>query len=532
MNVPSAWRPLLAALVLSLAAGVAALPAAAETVLHRGNGSEPQTLDQAHAATGSEKSILQDLYEGLTVHDAAGKLAPGSAESWTVSDDGLVYTFRIRDTAKWSNGDSVTADDFVFSFRRIVNPTVAASYPDILFPIHNAVAINTMEEPVDTLGVHAIDAKTLEIVLEHPTPWFLEALAHPAALPVHQATVEALGADFTRPGTMVSNGAFMLAEDAAGDHVTVVRNPDYWDAATVRLDKVVFYPSEDQAAAVRRFAAGALDLNRGFPPDEAAALADRFGRDVVQMTPSLSAEYYVFDTRRPPFDDARVRQALSMAIDRTALARIVSVPVLPLYSLVPPGIAGYAPADAPYVTLTQAAREGKARALLADAGYDPGGEPLNIEIRYNTGEDHARVAAAVAGMWTALGAEVKLTPVATREHYAALQNGDAFSVARAGWTAAYADPEGFLALAVSTAGLFIYSRFADAGYDALVTESAGAADPATRTRDLHAAEAILMRDQPVAPLLVNAASWLVSDKVKGWQANVVDDHLSRYLAIE
>ena len=527
MTFPFAGRAVVTALVLAAALATASVADAA--VLHRGNGSEPQTLDPAHAATASETAILQDLYEGLTVYDAAGEVVPGVAESWTVSDDRLVYTFHLREAAKWSNGDPVTAEDFVFALRRIADPKTAARYADLLYPIRNAVAINALGEPADTLGVRAINARTLEITLERPTARFPALLAHPAALPMHRATVAAAGADFGKAGTAtVSNGAFMLSGEAADDRLTLVRNPAYWDTGNVRLDAVEYYPTDDEIAAIRRFAAGELDLNYGFPPDQAAALSERFGRDAVRMTPTLSVEYYAFDTRRPPFDDARVRRALSLAIDRDALARMSSAPMLPLASLIPPDIPGYTAADSD----TAAGHGEAARQLLSEAGYGEGGRQLKVEIRYNDSGDHGRIAAGVASMWTALGAEVKLTAAATEAHYAALQKGDPFSVARVGWTAACPDPESLLSLAASTTTLPNYSHYADAEFDERLAKAAGETDAAANAEDLREAEAILLRDQPMAPLLVAAAPWLVSAKVKGWQDNAANAHLSRFLAVE
>ena len=525
-------------LALALASGTfAATSASAEVVLHRGNGGEPQTLDQAHTSIDLEANVLKDLYEGLTVYDAAGKIIPGAAESWTISDDGLTYTFKIRDAAKWSNGDPVTADDFVYSFRRIENPKEAAGYANILYPIKNAEAINTAkpEKPValDTLGVKAVDAKTLEITLERPTPYFITLMAHQTALPFHKAEIEKAGADFVKPGTMVSNGAFMLTENVANDHVTVAKNPNYWDAANVKLDKVIFYPTDDQAAAVRRFQAGELDLNYYFPTDQLKFLRDSLGTDQVHIPPSLAVYYYAVDERQPPFDDLNVRLALSMAIDRDFLGQSVfSGAQLPLYSFVPPGIPGYEPATADFASMSQLDREDKAKELLKTAGYGPGGKPLNIEIRYNTNDNHKKVATAVADMWKALGATVTITNSDTKSHYAYLQEGGKFSAARAGWTADYPDPENFLALYVSTNTTFNYGHYNNPAYDKLMAQSYTERDPAKRYQLLHDAEALLMKEQGVIPLMVYASPWLISKKVHGWQDNAANEHLSKYLTLE
>ena len=429
-------------------AAFAATSASAEVVLHRGNGGEPQTLDQAHTSIDVEANVLKDLYEGLTVYDAAGAIIPGMAESWKLSDDGLTYTFKLRADAKWSNGDPVTANDFIYSFRRVEDPKTAAGYATILYPIKNAEAINTAtaEKPMaaDQLGMKAIDDKTLEITLERPTPYFIELLSHQAALPVHPASVEKFGDDFVKPGNMVSNGAYMLTENVANDHITLVKNPNYYDVASLKIDKVIYYPTEDQAAAIRRFQAGELDLQYNFPADQMEYLKGSLG-DQVHVGARLSTYYYAFDTRHEPFSDVRVRRALAMAIDRDFLAdKIYSDAQLPAYSFVPPGISGYTPAKADFASMSQLDREDEAKKLLTEAGYGPGGKPLKIEIRYNTNANHEKVATAVADNWKALGAQVTLMNLDVKSHYAYLQEGGSFDVARAGWIADYADPENFL----------------------------------------------------------------------------------------
>ena len=509
----------------------------AEIVLHRGNGGEPQTLDQAHTSIDVESNILKDLYEGLTVYDAGGTIKPGVAESWTISDDGLTYTFKLRADAKWSNGDPVTAGDFVYSYRRIEDPKTAAGYATILYPIKNAEAINTAkaDKPMapDQLGIRAVDDKTLEITLERPTPYFLQLMAHQTALPVHRATVEKFGPDFVKPGNLVSDGAYALAEDVANDHITLTKNPNYYGAASVKIDRVIYYPTEDQAAAIRRFEAGELDLQYNFPADQIEFLRKQLGADAVHVAPNLATYYYVFDMRHPPFDDARVRRALSMAVDRDFLsAKIYAGAQLPSYSFVPPGIAGYTPAPADFGSLSQLDREDEAKKLLTEAGYGPGGKPLKIEIRYNTNANHQKVATAVADNWKELGAEVSLVNLDVKSHYAYLQEGGTFDVARAGWNADYADAENFLFLCISTNKTFNYAHYDSAAFDGLMAQSYKERDPVARAKILHDAEAVLMQDQPIAPLMVNASLWLISPKVKGFVDNAVNDHLTRYLSLQ
>jgi oligopeptide transport system substrate-binding protein len=510
-----------------------AFPALAETTIRRGNGGEPQTLDPAHISINVEGFVVRDLTEGLTVYDRAGRIAPGAAENWTISDDGTVYRFKIRDGAKWSNGDPLTAEDFVFSMRREVDPKEAAEYASILYPIKNAEAVNTSKAAVDALGVMAIDAKTLEITLERPTPYFLQLLAHYAAFPVHPASVAKFGKEFTKPGNLVTNGAFMLTEYVANDHITAVKNPNYWDAGNVKIDKVIFNPSEDQATTERMFAAGELDIVFNFQADQTDFLRGKHGKDQVLVGPSLSTYYYIFDNRHPPFDDVRVRQALSMAVDRDFLAgKIYSGTQLPAYNLVPPGMEGYSGPVVEWASMDQLDREDKARELLKEAGYGEGGKPLKIEIRYNTNENHKKVATAVADMWKELGIEVTMQNLDVKAHYAYLQEGGAFDVARAGWAADYADPENFLNLLVSTNTTFNYGHWKNADFDALMKQSYAERDAAKRMAVLAKAEKLMLDSVPIAPFMNTADAWLVSRKVKGFEMNSVNEHLTRYLSMD
>lgn len=510
-----------------------ASPALSEAVLHRGNSGEPQTLDQSQTSIDIEAFIVKDLYEGLTVYDADGKIVPGAAESWTVSDDGLVYTFKLRADAKWSDGSPVTAEDFVFSMRRVEDPKTAAGYANILYPIKNAQKVNKGEAKLEELGVKSVDEKTLEITLEQPTPFFIELLSHQTALPINKASFEKNGAEFVKPGKLVGNGAFKLTEHVPNDHLTVVKNENYWDAANVKLDKVIFYPIDDQAANVRRYEAGELDLVYNFSSDQIDRLRAANPKQ-VHVTPAAATYYYPFDTRTEPFNDVRVRRALSMSVDRDFLANeIYDGTKLPVYSLVPPGLESYGDPEKPdFAGLSQLDREDKAVELMKEAGYGEGGKPLNIELRYNTNPNHERVATAVADMWKkTFGATVTLMNLDISSHYAYLQEGGKFNVARAGWTADYADAENFLNLNVSTNKTFNYGHYENPEFDALMKKSYAERDPAARSKILHEAEALIARDQPIAPLMNDANLWLVADKVKGWGDNPNNEHLSKYLSI-
>lgn len=533
MNTHRFLRTLSATLIAGSMLAVLATPSLAEVVIRRGNGGEPQTLDQAHISIDVEGFIVRDLFEGLTIFDPHGKVIPGVAESWTLSDDGTVYTFKLRADANWSDGKPVTADDFVFAYRRMEDPKEAAEYANILFPIKNAEAINGGKAAVDTLGVKAIDAKTLEITLERPTPYFIELLAHYAALPVPSWAIEKSGGEWIKPGNIVCNGAFCMTENVPNDHITAVKNAEYWDAANVKIDKIIYNPSEDQATTERMFEAGELDLVYNFQADQMKFLEDKLGKDQVLAFSDLASYYYVFDNRKPPFDDARVRQAFSMAVDREFLSeKIFSNTQMPAYSFVPPGIPGYESATVSWAELDQLDREDKAKELLAEAGYGEGGKPLKIDIRFNTNENHKKVATAIADMWKAIGAEVTIQNLDVKSHYAYLQEGGAFDVARAGWTADYADPENFLNLLVSSNVTFNYGHWKNEKFDALMKASYEERDAAKRMQLLHDAERIAMDEQALAPLMVHASTWLVSNKVQGFAPNPSNEHLTKFLSFK
>jgi oligopeptide transport system substrate-binding protein len=518
-------------LALLVSSGLCAA-ATAEVVYRRGNAGEPKTLDQQLTTFDVEANILRDLYDGLVAYDAKGKVAPAAAESWSLSKDGTVYTFKLRENGKWSNGEPVKASDFVFSFRRMLDPQTAARYASLYYPLKNAEKINKGALKPDELGVRALDDHRLEITLERPTPYFLELLTHQTALPLYPANVEKFGKDFMRPGNLVSNGAFMLAEYVPGDRIKLVKNPYYYDAKDVKIDSVLFYPTEDSAAAVRRFMAGELDTNYQFPVDQLAFLREKLDGQ-VRTAPYLAIEYYALNSQKPPFDDPRVRHALSLAIDRDFLAnQIWGGAAVPAYRLTPPGLSNYTPPKIADAELSQLDREDKAKELLKEAGYGPGLKPLKVEIRYNTSDTNQKTATAVADMWkTVLGADVTLLNSDIKSHYAYLQNKGDFDVARAGWVGDYADPQNFLFLGLSSNAVSNYSRYNNPAYDALMKKSDETLDPSARMQLLQQAEGAIMQDEPVVPLLYRASLHLVSPKVKGYEDNVQNVHRSRYISI-
>ncbi|WP_193142312.1 MULTISPECIES: peptide ABC transporter substrate-binding protein [unclassified Meridianimarinicoccus] len=525
MTLHSLRAGLLATTLLATSLG-----AAQAATYMRGNSGDPETLDQHKTSTTVEAHIMRDLYEGLVIYDNKAKVVPGVAESWEVNEDGTVYTFKLRNDAKWSNGDPVTAGDFVFSLNRIMDPATGAKYANILYPIAGAEAINKGEG--GELGVKALDDHTLEITLAQATPYFLELLTHQTGLPLHPGTVEAHGKDFVQPGIMVSNGAFTLESFTPNDKIVLTKNPNFHDAANVALEAVHYLPFEDRANCARRFEAAEVQSCDDIATEQLPDLTSRLGDQVV-VTPYLGTYYYGLNTARDPISDVRVRQALSMVIDREFLAEeIWGGAMLPAYSLVPPGISNYVdePPMLDYADLPMLDREDAAIALLAEAGYGPD-NPIEIEISYNASENHKNTATAIASMWEPLGVSVAYNVRDISAHYAMLRDEKSHDVARAGWIGDYSDPQNFLFLNRADNPGFNYGNYNNPDYDALLDKAAGTVDLAERAAILAEAEELFLRDLPQMPLLYYSSMNLVSDKLQGWEPNIQDVHGSRFISI-
>ncbi|MGB6324189.1 MAG: peptide ABC transporter substrate-binding protein [Methylocella sp.] len=501
-------------------------------VWHRGELGDPGSLDPHKATTLIESNILDELFEGLVTLDARGEIIPGTAVSWTADTAATVYDFKLRGDAKWSNGDKVVPEDFVFAFRRLMAPRTGAPYANILYTLKNAKRINKGELPVEALAVRALDETTLEIALEHPAPYFISQLAHMTAKPLHRKSIEAFGSDFVRPAHMVTNGPFMLKEFTPNDRLVLVKNPYYYDAAHVALDAEIFYSLEDRSAALRRFMAGEIQSYDDVPVEQIAFVRSHLA-DAFKVTPSLGSYFYAFDTRHKPFDDRRVRQALSMEIDREFLAeRIWGGTMDPGYSFVPPGIASYgAPMTVAWKDSDPFDREDEAKTLLAEAGFGPGGQKLEVEIRFNNSENHRATAVAIADMWKALGVETRLLATDATSHYAFLREKPPFDIARSGWFADYPDAQNFLFLGQSDNQALNAASFTNKTYDRLMHEAQVEGSPERRRAILHEAEALLLDEQPYLVLLTYKSRNLVSPKLKGFEANVRDNHPGRYISI-
>lgn len=519
------------ALAMTLAVPVAwPVKAQAESVLRMATMGEPASLDP-HKVTGTwENRIVGDMFMGLTTEAADGSTVPGAALSWTISDDGLSYTFKLREHS-WSDGTPVTAEDFAYGMRRILSPERAAKYAWLLYPIRNAKAINKGEEKdASKLGVTVVDPLTLRIDLEAPTPYFIDQLMHYTAYPIPKHLAEAKGDDWVKPGTIVGNGPFTVVEWVPNSNVTAVKNQKFYDAANVKLDKVVYYPDEDRNAIQRRFRAGEIDLATDFASDQIDWLKANLPQE-TRISPYLGIYYYTINNTRPPFTDVRVREALSMAIDREVLVdKVMKTGELPGYSFVPPGVANYGePAYLSFKGMPQAERVAKAKDLLAAAGFGPD-KPLKLTLKYNTSENHKKIAIAIAAMWKQIGVQAELQNSEVKVHYAELEQAD-FDVGRAGWIADYSDPENFLSLLATATGVQNYGRYSNPKYDAAMNEAAKTLDLKKRAEILRTAEAQAMADFATIPIYYYVSKNLVSQKVQGWTANAKDIHRNRWVSL-
>jgi oligopeptide transport system substrate-binding protein len=497
-------------------------------MLTRAIGPEPDSMDPQKALSSEAQGVLRDLCEGLTLLDRDAAVIPGSADTWTISDDRLTYRFHIRPNAKWSNGEPVLARDFVAGFRRLIDPATTSSYAQVLNVIVNAPAILEGKLAVDTLGVTAVDDSRLEIALTTPTPYLVGLLAHPSTCPYHASPAVSSLSEGTKT---VSNGAFVLKEWVHGSHLLALRNPHYWNNSQTQLDIVRYLPIDDENAELRRYRAGELQITSTIPRPELERAKEMFGSQ-VHTTPSLRTEFYGFNLRRPPFkDNPKLRRALSLVIDRDRLvSAILHGSGIPAYGWVPPGIQNYRSQSFDYRERPLADRIAEARRLYQEAGYSPR-HPLRFELRYNQSPIITRVAVAVSSMWKeALGVEATLTSEEFKVLVVEIQQGQTEAF-RSSWSADYDDAFTYIGYLASGFGINL-PRYQSAEYDALTERSRSELDEAARRGLLEQAERVALRDHALIPLYFQTNRHLVAPKVLGWYDNSINVVYSKDLAVE
>ncbi|WP_027697342.1 ABC transporter substrate-binding protein [Vibrio litoralis] len=513
----------------SLSVSAAEVPAgvklAEKQELVKGNGAEVASIDPQKTEGVPESNVIRDLFEGLVNQDADGNVVPGVAESWETQDN-KTFIFHLRKDAKWSNGDPVTADDFVFTFQRAVDPATASPYAWYLemTTMKNAAQIISGKADKSTLGVKAIDANTLEVSLESAVPYFVKMMGHTTVKPVNKKVLEKWGDQWTKPEHFVSNGAYVLDSWVLNERMVLVRNKNYWDNDSTVINQVTYLPIESQNAEMNRFLAGELDMTDELPNEQFKRLQKEHPED-VKVVGNLCSYYYGFNNSKPPFDDARVRQALSYTIDRDVMTRILlGQGQKPAYFLTPEITADFHPTMPEYGTWTQKQRNEKAKQLLEEAGYNKS-NPLKFKLLYNTDDNHKKNAVAIASMWKkSLGAvDVTLENQEWKTYLDTRRQGN-FDVTRAGWCGDYNEASAFLSLMQSN-NSSNDPRYHSKEYDAVMEKALNSTSGEERA-DLYAeAEKLLARDMPIAPIFQYVKARLVSPLVGGFPMNNAEDKI-------
>ncbi|WP_309093025.1 peptide ABC transporter substrate-binding protein, partial [Phenylobacterium sp.] len=506
----------------------AACPAG-QVCLEYGNNTEPATLDPQKSNLVDEASVIGDLMMGLTTDAPDGSPVPGMAERWETTPDGLTWTFHLRE-ARWSDGRPVTAQDFVFGLRRSVDPKTASIYAWLLYVIENAQAVNEGKAPLESLGVQALDARTLQIRLTHPAPYLPEIAKHQSYFPAPRHVVERYGDAWVQPGRHVSNGAFKLAAWRLGDRITVVKNPHFFDAANVCLDRINYYPTPDVVSAERRVARGELDLNTRFQSNRYRRLQKTMP-GVARTGLSLATGYLAFNTRDVmAFQDIRVRRALSMALDREFITgKLMGAGQQPAYSFVPPVTANYVQ-ELPrlrWAAMSFPQRQAEAKRLLAEAGFTAK-RPLKLTITTPNNTDTLLLMEAVQADWRAIGVDVSIAQNENAVAFAAYRSRN-FEVGAMNWYGDFNDPVTFLGLLKSDTGAQNYGDYRNPAYDALLARADQEPDLARRAKILAQAEQIMLDDEGIVPIFFVVNRNLVRPEVTGWVDNAPNFHRARYL---
>ncbi|KJF81913.1 oligopeptide ABC transporter substrate-binding protein OppA [Photobacterium angustum] len=492
--------------------------------LVRGNGTEPESLDPQKVSGVPESNVIRDLLEGLVNQDSKGNLVPGAAKSWETADN-KTWIFHLREDAKWSNGDPVTADDFVYTWRRLADPKTASPYASYIqmTTMANAEDIIAGKKTADTLGVEAVDTHTLKVTLDKPVSYFASMLVHTSMKPVNQKVVEKFGDDWTKVGNYVSNGAYKLDKWVVNERIVLTRNDNYWDNKDTVINKVTYLPIENQVAGMNRFLAGELDITYEMPNEHFKRLEKEYPQD-VKVTPYLCSYYYEFNTKRKPFDDANVRKALSYAIDRDVLAKfIVGKGETPAYNFTPLATNGLEVEMPEYSKLDQKQRLAKAKELLKAAGYDQN-NPLQFNLLYNTSENHKKIAVAISSMWKkGLGVKAVLENQEWKSYLDSKRQGN-FDVSRAGWCGDYNEASTFLAI-MHSGHSQNYPKYSSVAYDKAIDDAILAKSDAQRAADYKQAEAQLAADMPIMPIYHYVNARLVNPQLGGYPMENPEDNI-------
>ena len=480
------------------------------------NGAEPVSLDPHKTTSAVDFRIHRDLFEGLVVHDDDGGIIPGQAESWQISEDARTFTFYLRKNARWSNGDPVTAHDFVYSWQRLVDPETASPYAWYLETalVAQAPDIIRGKVSVDKLGVRAIDDYTFEVQLSQPLPYFLFMLTMMNVAPLHKKTVKRWGKSWTLPEHIVSNGAYVLKNWVVNEKVELVRNPRYWNNPKTNIESVIFVPVEG-SAELNRYKAGDVHLTSAIPAEHFRQLVkERPGE--LQTYPSLGTIFISLNTQSAGVHDVRVRQALSYAIDRRVLAeKVVAQGSSAAYSLTPPAVHGFHPHETDYQRLAMEERLQQSRKWLKEAGYHSG-SPLKISLVFRAREDFRKLAVAVSQMWKMVGVHTQLIS-AEKGDYNHRVNAGMFQAAISIWLADYNEASTMLNI-MTISHSSNDCRYDSPTFDHLMASSRLLLNEQERNHVYGQAEQILAQDMPIIPLYHTSKAFLMAPDLSGYPA--------------
>ncbi len=497
---------------------------AAKQEFVRSNGSEPETLDPALAESVGANQITRDLFEGLTATDSSGQTVPGVAESWKQTN-ATTWVFTLRKNALFSNGDPITADDFVYGWRRYLDPKTASPYATTLAPfVLNGMEVAEGKKPVTDLGVRALGKNQLEVKTPFPVAFMLDLVSNTQFAPINKAVIEKFGKDWTKPGNLVGNGAFVMKDWRVNSMVVLEKNPKYWDAKAVVLNKVSFLAVEDSNADVKLFQSGESELAYGLPPGSFEQWKKSNPAD-IKNGPMLGLRFYALNNKDPLMKDVRVRKALSMVIDRDILAnKITADGQLPAYGVIVKGVAGADVSTYDWAAWPMDKRVAEAKKLLAEAGVKPGSK---LMFTYNTDEYHKKMAIFAASEWkTKLGLETEMDNLEFKVLLKKRHDGE-FQIARHGWIADYNDATTFLTL-VQCDSDANDNKNCNRKAEDLINQGNQSTDPEKRRALLTSAARLIMEDYPMIPLLQYTLPRLVKSYVGGYfESNPMDRFRSK-----
>ncbi|MDE1482358.1 oligopeptide ABC transporter substrate-binding protein OppA [Xenorhabdus bovienii] len=484
----------------------------------RNNFSEPVSLDPHKSDSSSEFDILRDFFERMVAIDKKDKIIPALAERWETKDN-KTWVFQLRKGIKWSDGSPITAHDVVFSWRRMVTPDTISPYGSYLVQatVVNAYDVLSGKKKPEELGVKALDDATIEVTLGRPKADLLQMMAHPVMSPISEKVVKKYGNKWTQPEFFVSNGPFKLSEWIVNEKIVGVRNPYYWDDKHTVINKVTYLPLSDYKADLNRYMAGELDISNGGPSDFFPTLKKKFG-DQFHISPIMSVYYYLFNTQKPPFNDVRVRQALTLALDRAIITdKVLGNGQKPAFDVVYPGSGGIFLKHPDYASWTQEQRVAKAKSLLNEAGFNEN-NPLKFTLLYNTSDGHKKIAIAASSMWKKnLGVEVVLQNQESKSLYDTMSQGN-FEVVRYAWNADYNSPTSFLDI-FTTGNTNNIPQYSNKEFDQWVLKADETNDKIYYQRALD----ILIQDSPAIPVYYYVRTKLVKPYVGGVHISPLGD---------